>query len=353
MNSILHVTEAYNGGVVKAIESTITSTPNFKHFLLAKSHEYDPLPNQPNSTESVEIIAWNGKNVFALAFNLRRIKNQLKPDLIHSHSSWAGLLCRLIFSRKLNIYSSHGFGFQKKDINVIFRSAIYIVESLLLLKTSVIFCYWPYEKKLAKTLLGPKTLRLCPLMMNNRSNLDTIYSNKNEYPNKKIITIGRITRAKDPEYFIRAKESISKTNQNIEFIWIGDGDYEEKKNLTNAGVAITGWLGKEDLKRELSSADLAMFTSEWEAGPATLYESLENNVPVCLRNFPATIGLGLPIADSPEALGQMAIDILREDKSITLFKQRESLENYMSQNRGVCAEQIYYEQLSKLKSKEC
>jgi len=337
----MHVSEAFNAGIVTAILKTVSLSPNFEHILVVKSRAFDPIPKLDQIPINISIIQWRGSNLSELSASLRKIKRDYSPDLIHAHSSWAGLICRINFAKHRTVYSSHGYGFQRADLIFPLRILIFIIESLLLFRTNITFCYWPYEQYLAKRLIGPKRILMSPILLN-VSQADLVDSREIHIPNRyHVVTIGRITKAKDPEFYIKTIEEIKRKIEDVKFSWIGDGSYDSKKKLEEAGVLITGWLDQNIAYKEIANADIAIFTSEWEAGPSTIFEAIASGIPVCARNFPSIRGIGLPVAATPEALAEMSVRYLKENKQKTNQSQRSLVSQFVLALDKCTVEDIY------------
>ena len=98
----------------------------------------------------------------------------------------------------------------------------------------------------------------------------------------KVITVGGIRPQKGFVEYAQIASEFSK--QDIEFIWIGDGDIEHKQALLDAGVTVTGWMSREEVIAELYKADVYISTALWEGMPVSIIEACAAYLPVIARN---------------------------------------------------------------------
>ena len=139
-----------------------------------------------------------------------------------------------------------------------------------------------------------------------------------------IATIGRITRAKDPAFFLNVKKRF-EGRDNIEWHWLGDGEPSLRQDLISAGVRVSGWLSKTDLSKRLENIQVIVITSLWDAGPITLYLAVGLGIPVVIRDFPAGKILGLNHGLTVEDFGislKAFMDVQEHEKISTLQRSR-------------------------------
>jgi glycosyltransferase involved in cell wall biosynthesis len=310
MNKVLHVTECLNTGVYLAIKGSIISSPDFEHHLLYEIRKDSPSPDLL-ALHHLGVITyrWEG-GLVKKRIQLNIIQKKINPNITHLHSSWAGFIGRLIPMNSRLVYSSHGFGFQRKDCNAIFRFAFYLIEIILQMNTSANIAYMPYEYALLRNILKSKKIYFANMDfwnfsfagINNKRKLSS--SSKN----KQIVSIGRITRAKDPYFFLKVVIEIRKLGYVDDILWIGDGAIEYRELFRKNKIKVTGWLDDEELHQILSVTDAALLTSAWDSGPATLFQLINYGIPVILRDFPAAKYLPLESFSSPV---ELATNILK------------------------------------------
>jgi len=105
----------------------------------------------------------------------------------------------------------------------------------------------------------------------------------------KIVTfLGRITRQKGPEYFVRAACKVLQKMDNVRFVMAGSGDLMEDMTKCAARLQIadrfhfTGFLKGKDVLEMYAMSDLYVMPSVSEPFGITALEALQNNVPVIM-----------------------------------------------------------------------
>ncbi len=279
------MTDCLNGGTLTAISNLVTAYPLHTHSLLWDVHADSPGPNAIEINQMTSnSYNWTG-NLLQKILTLRKIVKQINPDLVHLHSSRAGLLGRL-FSQGFQIaYSPHGFGFMRKDLPFIIRRGIYVIEKLLSFRTDWYVANWPLDTVQMQQLNKKVSVRFVPLIDTNFSNYRF---NSLVGHHKRVIGIGRITAAKGIEEFTSlSSDPLIFKSSNVKFIWIGSFEETGFTEQSTSRVEFINWLPKESLNRLIQSSIVLIVSSKWESGPLTFYESLRQGVPSIVRNIEA------------------------------------------------------------------
>jgi glycosyltransferase involved in cell wall biosynthesis len=320
MPKIMHVTDAFNGGVFEVILELTKLYPNHEYTILYRSHDWDPKSNEGKfDSSNIKMIKWE-KSLFSKYIQLLKLIITEKPDLIHLHSTLAGLVGRLMPGASgFSIYSPHAFAFQKLDIPKMARSCIFVLEKNLQKRTKANVAFWPIEMSLFKELNGKAETIFAPVMIekyrqNARGDLKGAIQ-KLEFSTLHMISIGRLAPQKDPGFFLEVVNEL-KNVIPVFPIWYGDGTQFPETELLKSGIQKRGWMEQDEIFRELQGKRVvAVLTSRWESGPITLFEVLNAGIPVVCRSIDAITGYGLGDGDSPKELAQR---IIRIDSSIDL-----------------------------------
>lgn len=213
---------------------------------------------------------------FKAICQVRKIVNKIKPDVIHLHSSKAGVIGRIFVSGKYKkFYTPHSYSFLMEDVSNRKKKIYYIFEKLAGRSncTTIACGKGEYEETL-------KVARKA-VCINNGIDLNSIAEDIKaaayKYPiiesdadEKKftVVTLGRICEQKNPKLF----NEVAKELPEISFIWIGDG--ELRNELTSENIVVTGWLEREDAILEAMKGNAFMLTSLWEGLPISLLEAM-------------------------------------------------------------------------------
>lgn len=196
---------------------------------------------------------------------IKRIAKVVKPDIIHLHSSKAGVLGRIAFafSKTPVYYTPHGFSFLMAGIarkkQILYR----FIEKVCTFSGATTIACSPGEYEEAK-----KISRKVKLVNNGINISDLEIYNKNTSEVKKIVTLGRATYQKNPKLF----NDIATLLPNEKFIWIGDGELVDQ--LSSDNIEVTGWLQRSQALNTIVDSDIFVLPSLWEGLPLSLLEAM-------------------------------------------------------------------------------
>ncbi len=217
-----------------------------------------------NFTRSISI----SKDIKAY-FEIKSIAKTIKPDIIHLHSSKAGVLGRWAFNgRKIPIfYTPHGYSFLMSNCSWKKRLFYKFIELISSKRSCTTISCSEGEHK--------ETLKLTKRAMYvnngiNISELEELISDIEETKERPftVYTLGRICDQKNPEFF----NEIAERLPHIKFLWIGDGELRDK--LKSPNIEITGWVERKDALKKSLNSDIFILTSLWEGLPISLLESM-------------------------------------------------------------------------------
>ncbi|MCH6471809.1 glycosyltransferase [Sinomonas terrae] len=301
---ILHVTECVGGGVGRAIDQIPGLVSSHQHYLLSVR----PDAQKPSGKGFARSMVLPDGH-FARIMAVRRAVSELDPDVIHAHSSWAGLYVRARRIPGRVVYQPHGYALELGGNAR--RLAVATVEWLLARRSSSVAVLSPHEFDVAGRLNANCERVFVP-------NFPTIESSLRNTRTRlrRVVMVGRLSSQKDPTYFASLKQSVNAHDDTIDFRWIGDGDPASRSRLQRIGVTVTGWLDTPELVAELECASLYAHTGRYEGFPLSVLDAAACDLPVVARAIPAFSGS--PVAQF-ETLAQHAGAILK------YFSQEEDL----------------------------
>lgn len=261
---------------------------------------------------------------------LRKIFTDIKPDVIHLHSSKAGVIGRwanfLNFNHCKLFYTPHGYSFLRQDISkkkqCLFR---FIEKYTQYFFGGITIACGDTEFEVAKKLGNSRLVR-------NGIDFKKVSKFHENNASKKLTfgIVGRITAQKNPELF----NEIALMFPQYNFIWIGDG--ELKHAISAENIKITGWLfSPEEVYHCINQTDVFLQTSLWEGLPIAVLEAMALRKPVVATNVIGNKDIVIPNENG-----------FLFDKTIELsdyFKQLESLafRNKMSEKAYISAKENF------------
>lgn len=291
---VVHIIEALGGGVytyfkdlsyyfgddeiVKDLSTTIIYSGNRK--------EIDPEKIESEFSKGVSLIKiymvreFSPIQDFKSILHLRKELQKLNPDVIHLHSSKAGVLgriaCFLLFKRKKIFYTPHGYSFLRTDIlDLTKKIYLFIEKTFQQLFGSVTIACGDTEYEIAQKIGKSYLIR-------NGINIEEVSQQYIKHQNQ-TLTIGivaRITTARNPKLF----NLIALRFPAFNFVWIGDG--ELNCELTAPNIKITGWfMNRNDVLKQLNAIDVYIQTSLWEGLPIAVLEAMALKKPVLATNI--------------------------------------------------------------------
>lgn len=275
---MLFVVEAFGGGVFTYIVDLANKLSNNYDITIAYGlRAQTPVNFKDFFSSGIRLIkvehferTVNPFNDVSAIFEIRKIQKAINPDIIHLHSSKAGVIGRCAFNGKSVklFYTPHGYSFLMMDQSVIKRYIYKAIE-------------WLFAKRNCTTISCSRgehneTLKLTKnaVYVDNGINVENLeellhtISFSSNVTEHKVFTLGRICYQKNPELF----NKIAELFPQISFIWIGDG--ELRNLLTAPNIKVTGWLQREDALKVASDSDIFILTSLWEGLPISLLEAM-------------------------------------------------------------------------------
>jgi glycosyltransferase involved in cell wall biosynthesis len=301
---ILHVVEALGSGIATALEEYIRSTPGHAHTVLGYRRPGAQTGDGLERLATRLLLLPEGRT--AQIRTVRRWVRELRPDVIHAHSTYAGLYVRLFVRAPAAtlVYTPHAYPFERRDIPAALRGVYWLIEALLSLRGGCVAAVGPREAELAERLPGKQVVVHLPnLVRSVRPAPPASVRDRSAESELRLAMLGRISPQKGPDFFRRAVELSQASALPLRWIWIGGGEDADEQALREAGAEVTGWLSRSQALDWLATADVYVHTAAWEGLPVSLLEAAALGLPIVARRIPALESLGLPLlCDSPEAL---------------------------------------------------
>ncbi len=268
-----------------------------------------------------------GRDLLAL-FQLANLFLAEKPDIVHTHSSKAGILGRLaaaLAGVPVVVHTYHGFGFHDYQ-NALVKSVYVALERLCApLTTKLIFVSRANANyaerhglgRVADAALIRSGVRLAdfPATVDKDAFKMSMGIGRHKML---VVSIGNLKPQKNAADFVEAAARTSKVTPEARFVFIGDGPQRRRLEAKafalglNDRLFFMGW--RHDAARWLAAADVFALTSLLEGLPRALVEAMRSGLPsVCY----ATDGVVDLLADGVNGLLAAPGDVDAFSKKMT------------------------------------
>lgn len=283
---VLHIAETAKGGVGTIINSLLNINNVESYALIPDSQSEMILSGEQH------LFKRDGRNIkslLRLAIESYKVIKKVKPDIIHLHSSFAGIIVRTIYRLKILkkrevaiIYTPHAFSFLMNVSS--FKKKIYAyIEKLFIGVTDYIVCTSNYEMNTAleykldgnKMLVvynGVKMPALSNIMIEN----DLL--GKDQSRKITILFLGRFDYQKGYDQLLYIINKLSKDKYH--FIIIGDSVNNSAEKINCPNVEYHGWLTQNELGPYFNNADFLIMPSRWESFGLVAVEAQSYGLPV-------------------------------------------------------------------------
>lgn len=211
-------------------------------------------------------------------FKLRRAVNRYKPDVIHTHTFKAGVLCRLMYPAIPKVHTFHGHLLTDPEFSEVQRKVIVNIERVLALFTrKIVVTGAQVAVDLLSLGIGSPSKyvsipgQIYPISSLPRGAARVNLGLGNEFT---ILWSARVVPVKNPKLLVQ----VAMMMPECRFIMAGDGvDLDSIIELAPPNLNILGFV---DVKEILLAADVFLSTSLNEGIPYSILEAQSVNLPV-------------------------------------------------------------------------
>ncbi len=280
---VLHAVESFSSGVLQSISLICRSVPAIDEFVVLHGNRAEtPKDLDRWFSPGVRLIEWHVERELSASADLRAFRElrsvvrDLRPDVIHAHSSKAGALCRLLtLVEKANVvYSPRGYAFLRGDLprakQRFYRSLEWLLGQL---DHITVAC------GVGELIQAASVSRRCMLIPNmiDVGPLGALEGRRRHDAVLAVAMCGRIQPQKNFPLFASIAERLQ--GEPFVFKWIGGGRVPPGCPVP-PNVEITGWLERRAALAQLAASDVFLQTSLWEGLPLAMLEAMALRLPV-------------------------------------------------------------------------
>jgi glycosyltransferase involved in cell wall biosynthesis len=277
---ILHIAETIRGGPATVLNEVIPAQE--KEFgtqniciVIPQEHRID-VPNLPPGCIRTFRRPSRIVGIPALIAKTIHVIWTFQPDIIHIHSTIAGLFIRLLPVRSLTgakiVYCPHGWAFHQ-ELARGFRALLEWIEWALSFRVDRIIAISGFEYQEARR-IGISVNRLELIENGISSTQPAIDGARWEDPGLRVLFVGRLDRQKGVDILI---ESISRLRNLVSVHIVGDNVVSRKKPfVVPDNVRMFGWLAPCFVVAQLVACDVVVMPSRWEGFGQVAIEAMRS-----------------------------------------------------------------------------
>ena len=228
-------------------------------------------------------------------WTLTKLLKQLRPTIVHTHSSKAGILGRLAAGYAevpIVVHSIHGYGFTRYQ-SLLHRHVLLWAERMASRRTTRWFAVSEANRRegIAVRLFTPDQC----VVIRSGVDLEAIRQTRVDVPNKKrelgldplrpvVGTVAALKPQKAPLDFVRMAARVHHVRPDIQFVMVGDGELRDAVESEGKRCGLSSVLHllgcRRDVAEVLRCLDVFSLTSLWEGLPRVYLEALASGVPI-------------------------------------------------------------------------
>ena len=293
---ILHITQV-QGGVQTYIEQIFTNVDKEKfEMVLACPSEREGIVKMaakhglPRVKLEIPIKISPLTDLRCILAAVKLIK-ELKPDIIHSHSSKAGVIARVagLLVKPKVIYTPHAYAYLcHTGLTRFFFMAI---EKMAIPLTNVLLATSGSEAK--RSLIDVRFPAKKVEIYTNSIEILPLPEKQGQKSIKNVTMVGRLVTQKNPMMFVRVCKALTEMREDVFCHIIGAGFDDQWKDLIEKYIeqhglqkklTIVQWMDRADLLSALRNTDVFVMTSAFESFGYVAAEAQMLEVPVVATN---------------------------------------------------------------------
>ena len=283
---LLHIAETIRGGIATYLndlhpqQQASFGAENI-HYVVPSDHRGDLAIDDAQMTT----FERSGRSVSGLFHMLRaslQAIDSFRPDVVHLHSSFAGLVLRPALAARPQapsvIYCPHGWAFSR-ETGRLSHQVSKAAENLLARTTDRIICISADEfNEAVRAGIPADRLTLVPNgISKTRPESPPVAA---LWPSKKAkaLFIGRLDRQKGYDLLIEAARLLEDV---VDVRIVGASVVNKFEGpVVPANVTLLGWLDRREIETHLEAADLVVIPSRWEAFGLVALEAMRAAKPI-------------------------------------------------------------------------
>lgn len=319
---ILHVAESAKGGVGTYISELAarqaeSAAQGDIRVLVPADHAFQVARVPAGSIITYPRPDRSPRSLLNLARALKQAMEEDRPDVIHAHSTFAGIVVRALYGwrqdRPAIVYCPHGWSFDVRAAGWKRKLAAALERALAPLCDRII-AISVHEGRVARKAGIPRSK--IEVVRNGLWDVEAVEQEPWDDDRLKVLFVGRLDRQKGFDTFI---DSLAPLSHRLSVRIAGQavtGTHLPEKGAT---VEMLGWLSEPEIRSHLAAADVLVVPSRWEGFGLVALEAMRASRMVIASHVggltevvqDGVTGLLVP-PDLPDALARRLSTLTRE-----------------------------------------
>lgn len=284
---VLHIAETIRGGPASYLnelhpQQQASFGAENVHYVIPSDHRRDLVGIENSQITTFERSGRGVSGLFQMLRASMQALDAFKPDVVHLHSSFAGLVLRPALAARSDgprvVYCPHGWAFSRETgrLSHLMTKA---VESLLARTSDRIICISGDEfNEAIRAGISADRLTLVHNGISKSRPLPQSGAASWNSKKVKVLFIGRLDRQKGFDLLIEAARSLEDV---LDLRIVGASVISKSERLeVPANVSLLGWLDRQQIETNLEAADLVVIPSRWEAFGLVALEAMRAAKPI-------------------------------------------------------------------------
>ena len=311
---ILHLAEAFGGGLMEMVIALAEASSERGHDVMIG---YGTRPETPADVRDridpavdIRALPWTRRSPGAqlrAAREIRRLVKTWRPDVVHLHSSFAGLVGSMVVGDVPTVFSPNAFASALPEAGRIRRPLFRAAERAACRRVTALGAVSSSEAALAWERGAATVLRVRNGIRELNPDLVVTRSADDPPPDPaRVVATGRTVPQRLPE---ACAEILGKVRDVAEVEWLGGGGDSRgvagREALEAAGITPSGWLPRAELLGRMRDATAYLHWTAWDGLPLSVLEAIALDVVVVASDIPPNreiLGAGGVCATEEEAV---------------------------------------------------
>jgi glycosyltransferase involved in cell wall biosynthesis len=354
---VLHVAEAFGGGLLEVVKTVAEGAADRGHRVAIAYGVRPETPARPRDEVAGDVelfpLAWTTRTAtvqVAAARELRQLVDVWRPDVIHLHAAFAGVVgAAACAGRARLVYSPHACASGIDSPTRWQRHSFRTAERFVCRRADLIGAVSRSEAALVARVAGRRRV---VVVENGISELNEpgLRPPPAKADPPRAIAAGRTVPQRRPEACARILASVSDVADPR---WIGGGGgfagEPGRGALAAAGVPVTGWLPRAGMLGQMAAATAYLHWTAWDGQPLSILEAMAFDAVVVASDIPANrevVGLRQTCASEEQASALVRRVILEPELRASLLREQRERRGRYAARRMVSEWVATYEMLA-------